>query len=240
MSDDIKEFMEGSAALLQKFKDLAPGSYAHCQSVAGIITTVTKSIELDYPEELICAAGLHDIGKIFNPTHFCENASEIDPHDELEPNISLQFITRHVSDTALILIQHNYPPEVIKIASEHHGSTVVQYFFQKSGIKNKHAFRYKGQPPSSRESAILMIVDSVDATARSLHDNGKLATPDQKIAAIEATITRLIDDGQLDNLTIGTLKILKGVLLQELNAQYHIRVDYDEAAKEKPNHIEEK
>ena len=236
MSEDkLKEYLDSSNPLLQKFKDLAPGSFAHCQSVANIVTTITKNVDLDFPNELICASQYHDVGKIFNPTYFCENGCESDPHDDIDPHISLQYITRHVSDTALILVQNEFPLEVIKIASEHHGSTVVQFFFQKSGTKNKHLYRYKGQPPSSKESAILMIVDSVDATARSLYDNSKLSTAEQKVSTIETTINRLIDDGQLDNLTIGTLKILKGVLLQELNAIYHTRVDYDEASKEKQN-----
>lgn len=229
MQDEIKEIMEVSNPLLQKFKDLAPGSFAHCQSVSNILSTVAKSIELDYPDELICAGQFHDVGKIFNPNFFCENLSDkLDPHSDLEPHISLQYITRHVSDTSLILVQNNFPLKVVQLASEHHGSTVVQYFFQKSGIKNKNTFRYKGQPPTTKESAILMIVDSVDATARSLRDNGKLSSPDQKLETIETTITKLINDGQLDNLTIGTLKILKAILFQELNSIYHTRIDYDD------------
>ena len=227
MSTDIdKKIFDASFPLLDKFREMAPGSYKHCQNVSNICENVAIELELDI-DLLKCAALFHDIGKINNPLYFSENQNDSNVHDSLDPYMSYQIITRHVGDSIVHLLQvPEIPTEVIEIISQHHGTTILQAFYKKTKKEPEDRFRYKCSKPSTDEAAILMIVDSVEATARSMFgndpDNNKFIND-----AINGTINRLVDDGQLDNLKIGTLKIVKKVLFKELESIYHKRVTYE-------------
>lgn len=223
-----RDFLEGDFPLMEKFRELAPGSYRHSQNVANICESIAVELKLNPDFMRVCAL-YHDVGKMVNPMYFTENQDEENPHDKLEPKVSYQIISRHLSDTVAILLNYNFPIEVLKVVSQHHGNTVIKYFFDKSGAQNDTSYRYKcAVTPETDEAAILMIVDSVEATARSLASNGKLETGNDRHHMIDDTINRLVDDGQLDSMKIGTLKVIRQILYKEIDSTYHKRVPYDD------------
>lgn len=228
--DELKKLLDSTEPLLLKFRDLCPGTYKHSQSLVAMIENVATALDLDVVKMKI-AAQYHDIGKMLNPKYFAENQlEEEDPHEKLSPLVSYQIITRHVSDSAMILANDNrFPREIIQIISQHHGQSVLKYFFSKAETDVDDAFRYRTPKPKCAESAILMICDCVEATSRSLVQGGKLNVNE----VIEKTMTSLQDDGQLDDVVmrLGDLRTVKETLIKELEGTYQKRPDYDEAAK---------
>lgn len=228
--DNIKMLMDSTYPLLKQFRDACPGTYKHSQEVASMIEVV--SLELDLNVDLMKVAALyHDIGKLINPKYFTENQlDDENPHDGLDPIISYNLITRHVSDSVVILINDkNFSRRLIEIISQHHGNSVLTYFFQKSEDGTKDMFRYRTQCPMCVESAILMITDRVEATSRSLSQTGKF----DPALVITTVINDLLDDGQLDQVEIklGNLKKIKESLGKELEGVYQKRVDYSNDLK---------
>jgi membrane-associated HD superfamily phosphohydrolase len=137
-----------------------------------------------------------------------------------------------VADSVNILVNDpNFPREVIEIVSQHHGNNIVKYFCDKSGTEDVDTFRYPGSKPNCVESAVLMIADHVEATARSKVQAGNFDPSD----VIEMTINHLLDDGQLDEVTmrLGDLKKIKSALAKELEGLYQKRVDYSKAKEER-------
>ena len=223
-----KEIIDPDYELLVEFKDKAPGTYRHCSNILTFCETIAK--ELDLNVDLMRAAALyHDIGKMNNSKIFSENQNGSgNIHDTLDPKTSYHLITRHVGDGILILLQiPDMTTELLTIISQHHGNTVLKYFYDKDDTEEEK-YRYKCSAPTTLESSVLMIVDSIEATARSLYNNGKMGDADDKKKVIEKTIDRLINDNQLDQLTVGNLKKIKSVLHKELQTMYHKREDYDE------------
>ena len=242
-SEILKDLIDPSSKIMERFKELAHGTYKHCQNVATLVEAV--SLELDLDVNLMKACGmLHDIGKTFNPKFFTENQDELNPHDDLSPQVSYQIITRHISDTCLYLAQiPNMPKEVIQICSEHHGDMVLAPMLAKARSEEGRAileegFRYHSHKPQSIEAAVLMIVDGVEATARSLASSGSLDTSQSRKDLLDSTIQRLIDDEQLDELKIGSIRRIKNVLTGELDATYHTRISYEEDPEKKLNKTE--
>jgi len=131
----------------------------------------------------------------------------------------------------ILLNDPNFPREVIEIISQHHGTTILQYFFNKAKAKDPADFRYKTAIPTSVESAVLMIADSIEATSRSLAQSGKL----DSVNVIDDTINRLLDLGQLDEVTmkLGDLKKIKNALAKELEGLYQKRIDYGDVEMSK-------
>jgi len=170
----------------------------------------------------------YDIGKMNNPMYFAENQSDDNIHNKLEPYVSYQIITRHVGDSVIHLLQiPGLPREVIDIVAQHHGDTVLQAFHNKDNKSPLDKYRYKCPKPISSEALILMLCDSVEATTRALF-NSKENSDDFILKAIKGTISRLMDDEQLDNMKIGILNKTKKILVKELESIYHKRVIYDE------------
>lgn len=229
---DLHELLDSSYPLLQKFRDACPGTYKHSQSLSSMVEGVSIALDLDVVFMKV-AALYHDVGKMVNPKYFTENQLEDeDPHKDLDPWISTQLIGRHVSDTANILLNdEKFPREMIEIISHHHGNSVMQYFFKKSGKDVEDLYRYKCTRPKCVRAAVLMICDHIEATSRSLVQAGKY---DAK-AVIEDTINNLLNDGQLDDvmMRLGDLKKIKEALGRELEGIYQKRVDYDKAEEEK-------
>jgi hypothetical protein len=222
-----KQYLEADHPLLEMFREVAPGSFKHSQNMANIVESI--AVELKLNVDLMKTSALyHDVGKMINPKFFSENQENDNPHDKLEPWVSYQIISRHVSDTIAILLNYGFPRKVMKIVSQHHGDTVLRYFYDKSKAGSDEMYRYKcTKKPECDESAILMIVDSVEATAKSLSSNGKLEDSKARRSLVDLTVNRLIDDNQLDSMKIGTLKTIRKVLYKELEAIYHKRVSYE-------------
>ena len=230
VTSDLKKYLDTEYPLLDKFKSQSPGTFRHSQNVANLAEAVASDLGMDTILTKVCAM-YHDIGKMYNPKYFTENQNgDGNPHDDLEPHISYQLITRHVADSVFILTtETDMPRKVMEIISEHHGDTILSAIFNKSESTNEDSFRYKCPKPSSEYSSILMIVDAVEATARSISD--KLTTPESKIKVVKDTIDRLREDQQLDEMKVGTLRQVQQRLIRELDGIYHTRVDYDEEPK---------
>ena len=222
--------------LYEYFKETAPGSYRHCETVASLCEAIAKELELD-TENLVLAARLHDIGKTFNPDMFSENQPKDDNvHDSMSPEQSYLYISRHVGDSLIILTPLSYiSKEVLSIISQHHGNSCIASLYNKvkkktDGESVKDGFRYKGCKPSINEAAVLMIADVVEAATRSFHDSNTL---DDIPTVIDGLIENLIEDHQLDMMRIGDVRVIKKVLYKEIDNMYHKRVVYDDA-----NHVE--
>lgn len=231
--DILKELLEPSYPLLQKFKELCPGTYKHSQNIASMIESISIDLNLDVTFMKV-AATYHDIGKMNNPMYFTENQlDDENVHDKLDPKISFQLISRHISDTAFILLHDgNFPSELIRIASQHHGTSVMKYFFEKSGSDIEDYFRYKGTRPTCVEAAVLMICDCLEARSRS--EAQKRQSEFEPSIVIEDTINDLLSDGQLDDVVmrLGDLQKIKDALAKELQGTYQKRVDYAKAKEE--------
>lgn len=223
--DILKNLLDSSYPLLNKFRDACPGTFKHSQSVVSMIEGISLSLDLDVNIMKVMAL-YHDIGKMLNPSFFSENQlDEENPHDNLDPKMSYEIITRHVSDTTMILTDDdNFPKRIIKKMAQHHGTTVLKFFFAKADTEVKDEFRYHTFKPSSIEAMLLMICDNIEARSRSHIQNGKNFDPTQ---TINETIDSLTADGQLDQLKLGDLRKIKTALGKEL-AVTSKRVSYPE------------
>ena len=233
---DLSFLLESAYPLLKEFRDKCPGTFKHSQSVMGMVESICTDLGLNTTFMKV-AAMYHDIGKIINPKYFTENQIEDEnPHEKMDPRISFQIISRHPSDTARILLDDgNFPVELIKIAVQHHGTSVLKYFYEKYKAMNDtdvvdDFFRYQGQKPKCIESMILMFSDSIQARSRSEVQAGKF----DPARTINQTYNLLSADGQLNDVVmrLGDLEIIKQVLAKELEGMFQKRVDYDKAAKE--------
>ncbi|MEA2081079.1 MAG: HDIG domain-containing protein [Pseudomonadota bacterium] len=216
---DLKNLLDSSYPLLKEFRNTCPGTYKHSQALVSMIEGISLTLELDVTTMKIMAQ-YHDIGKMLNPGYFIENQlDDENPNDNMSPEMSYQIISRHVSDTTMILTKDdNFPKEIIKMMQQHHGTTLVGDFFTKSSSTDENAFRYHSEKPSSLEAMILMICDNIEARSRS----GEFDPDD----VIDKTIERLTKDGQLDAMKLGDLRQIKDALGKELEGTHHKRVMY--------------
>jgi len=173
----------------------------------------------------------HDIGKMVNPTYFTENQiASINAHDELDPKESAQIIIDHVIKGIEIARKNNLPDRIIDFIRTHHGTSVVYYFYSKEneniGSANRKDFSYPGPTPFSKETAILMMADSVEAASKSL----KEPTSSKLDAFVEKIIDGQMDQGQFlnANITFKEIQLIKKVLKKKLNNIYHLRIEYPE------------
>ena len=224
LSGELKSFIDIESQFMRDFQKKAPGTYRHCDTVAQLVDSVCNELPHLNRDALYPAAMLHDVGKTLNPEYFCENQPKGENiHDELDPSVSYQFISRHVSDSLMLLIQHTCVPRlVLEIISQHHGNSAIKSLCRDSKAP---PFRYAGKPPQTPEACVLMLCDSIEAAARSKFTNNKLDDIDHLVKAI--TEDR-IEDKQLDNLKIGELRVIREVLIKEIGKMYHKRVEYPE------------
>ncbi len=227
----LTELSSPQSPLLQKLVIEAPGSYQHTQLIANLVEQAVQQIGGD---ALLARVGslYHDVGKIRRPHFFVENQSDgRNPHDHLSPHLSYLIITSHVRDGLRMLRAHGLPGALEPFVAEHHGTTVLAYFYKRaledSDRLDELNFRYPGPKPRSRETAVLMLADSVEAASRSLSD------PTQ--GSIRAMIDRLFEqrlqDGQLSEspLTFRDLDVIASTFERVLTASLHRRVKYPSA-----------
>ncbi|TFJ94082.1 HD family phosphohydrolase [Lentibacillus salicampi] len=214
--------------LLRKILTEAPGTYHHSVMVANLAETACESIGAN---GLLARVGAyyHDIGKTVMPHYFIENQMSIkNPHDVLDPKQSADIIINHPYDGAAILKDHKLPTEIVDIAMQHHGTTLLKYFYYKELEKNKHekeeAFRYPGPKPQTKEAAVICICDAVEAAVRSLKE-----PTEEKIDEIVASIVndRLMDE-QLNEcpLTLKELARVHQTIRETLQGIFHSRIQY--------------
>ncbi len=233
---DFSFLLDSAYPLLKEFRDKCPGTFKHSQAVMGMVEAICTELDLDTTFMKV-AAMYHDIGKTINPKYFTENQIEDEnPHEKLDPRISFQFISRHPADTARILLDDgNFPTDLIRISVQHHGTSVLKYFYEKynamaeTDIPDDY-FRYQGQKPKCIESMILMLSDSIQARSRSEVQSGKF----DPARTINQTYNSLSADGQFNDVygRFGDLEVIKQVLAKELEGMFQKRVDYDKAAEE--------
>lgn len=226
----LVELLNISNPLLNEFILKAPGSYQHSINVSTLAQVAADAIG---ENALLAKVGAyyHDIGKMLRPQFFIENQSPgINPHDSISPSLSALIIISHVKDGVEIAKKHKLPKETIDIIAEHHGTTMVTYFYKKAKELDpkvhEDTFRYPGPLPSSKVSGIIMLADSIEATARS----EKLEKKEDFVDLVESTIKTKIEDGQLENsdLSFKEINKIKEAFVRVLMSVYHERISYNE------------
>lgn len=231
----LLELANPNNPLLRKLLLEAPGTYHHSLIVGNLAEAAAEEIGAD---PLICRVGAyyHDVGKMKRPVFFIENQiSGENPHDKIAPNLSYLIVTAHVSDGLELLREHNLPEPVRAICAQHHGTTVLWYFYNKALQDDKHGavepeqFRYPGPKPQSKEAAIVMMCDAVEAAVRSIVK----PTPPRIEAMIRKIIKDRLQDGQLDqcDITLRDLDRMVEAFMRTLKGIYHERIEYPDPAK---------
>lgn len=232
----LLEYADPNHPLLKRLLMEAPGTYHHSLMVGNLAEVATREIGGN-PLLARVGAYFHDIGKLRRPHFFKENQLSDNPHDKLTPNLSTLVITSHTKDGEEIAIKHRLPKIIRDIILQHHGNTLVAFFYHKAMQMDKSEelkeenFRYEGPVPDTRESAVVMLADSVEAAVRSLPEK----TPGKTEGLIRKIIKDKLDDGQLDrcDLTLKDLSIIADSFLQVLSGVYHERPEYPELEKKK-------
>lgn len=249
---DLKllELSSLSHPLLQELMVRAPGTYHHCMVVGSMVEAASNEIGVNGLLAKVMAY-FHDVGKMEHAEYFIENQRKnYNPHDAISPYLSKTIIIAHVKDGVEIVSKHRLGKAIVDGVKEHHGTTLISYFYNRALKKAEESdeermvkaeeFRYPGPKPQFKESAILMIADSIEAAARSLEDPSPLR--------IQNLINKMVDtkfsDGQLNecDITFSELKKIKAVFYRVLVGVYHHRVDYskDPTLKPKLNKINNK
>lgn len=223
---NLKELIDPKHPMMTMLRERAKGTWKHSQNTANFAEAVALELDLEV-DPIKVGAFYHDIGKVNFPEAFSENQNGKNLHEEMEPIESYTIITKHVGDSVLYMLQiPEMPKYIIEWVSQHHGDTVLRYFFEKSESKKETRYRYRCPKPMTIEAAILMICDCIEATARSYASNDKLKDMEGIEKLVFDSIGRLEMDGQLDNVLTGHLRRIKEVLIKELAAMYHKRELY--------------
>jgi len=232
----LMELSDLNAPILRKLFTTAPGTYSHSLMVANLAEQACQDIGANH---LLARVGAyyHDIGKMENPDYFVENQSDHNRHDEIAPRLSATIIRSHVKLGVEKAYNLGLPKDVITIISEHHGNSVISWFYNKAA-ENEEAvssedFSYPGSPPRSKESAIVMLADVSEAAVRTLSKPN--ATKIEKF--IQQLFDQKIEHGQLSqtDLSFRELEIIKNSFVRVLAGYYHTRIEYPKQQKEDNN-----
>ena len=234
----LVELSNTNNELLQRMSEIAPGTFQHSLQVANLASEVAKRI--DAKSQLVRTGALyHDIGKTERPAYFTENQAGINPHKRLTPVKSAEVIIAHVKNGLALAEKYNLPQTIRNFISTHHGRGKAKYFY--ITYKNEHPdedideelFTYPGPNPTTKEEAILMMTDSVEAASRSLKEYNE--------ESISNLVDRIIDGQVADgafkecNITFKEIAIAKSVLKEKLKTIYHTRITYPELSPTKDN-----
>ena len=228
------ELSDMNKDLLRRMSEVAPGTFNHSIQVGNLAGEIAQKIGAK--SQLVRTGALyHDIGKIPNPIYFTENQSGVNPHEGMSYIDSAQTIIRHVTDGLKLADKYNLPDVIKEFISTHHGQGKAKYFYvqQKNAFPDEAVddllFTYPGPNPFTKEQAILMMADSVEAASRSL--------PDYTEKSIRDLVNRIID-GQVEEgyfkecpITFRDIQYAKTVLIEKLKTIYHTRVSYPELKK---------
>jgi len=226
----LLELSDTNSKLLKELSDKAPGTFHHSLQVANLAEAAANEIGAN--AMLVRVGALyHDIGKMEHPTYFTENQiTSVNPHDDLPPKESAKIIIDHVINGIEIARKNNLPDRVIDFIRTHHGTTVVYYFYKKQQELDQEVdkgdFKYPGPIPFSKETAILMMSDAVEAASKSLKN--------PTFTIIDEFVEKIVK-GQMQadqylnaNITLKEIEMVKKVLKQKLTNIYHLRVEYPE------------
>lgn len=234
ITTDIRllELSDPSQSILKELMMKAPGTYNHSVVAANLAESAAEKIGA---QPLLTRVGCyyHDLGKIKRPFFFVENQLGSDnPHDHTNPNLSYLVITAHVKEGVEIAKKNKLPSEIVDIIAEHHGTSVVTYFFHQAKEKwgkeevTESRFRYGGEKPHTKEAALVMLADSVEAAARTISK----PSPSRLEQLIKKIIQTKLEDGQLDEslLTLRDIEKITKSFTYGLTTIYHSRIEYPE------------
>jgi hypothetical protein len=222
--------------LLQELVRRAPGTHNHSVTVGTLAEAAADRV---HANGLLVRIGayFHDIGKMLKPDYFVENqAGAANRHANLNPAMSTLIIIGHVKDGCELARQHHLPRPIIDLIEQHHGTTLVEYFYHEAARRNdgnpdspyvhESAFRYPGPKPQTREAGVLMIADAVESASRTLSE----PTPARIEGLVSDLIRKRLEDGQFDEcgLTLKQIAEIRDSLVKSLNGIYHGRVKYPE------------
>jgi putative nucleotidyltransferase with HDIG domain len=223
----LMELSDLNAPILKRLFTAAPGTYSHSIMVANLAEQACQDIKAN---ALLARVGAyyHDLGKMENPNYFVENQTDYNRHDDIAPRLSATVIRSHVKLGVEKARSLNLPQELIDIIAEHHGNSLIAWFYDKASRQeaqvNSDDFMYPGTPPRSRESAVVMLADVTEAAVRTL------VKP--TAAKMERFIQQLFDDkvkhGQLADadLSFRDLETIKNTFVKVLAGYYHSRIEY--------------
>lgn len=227
----LHELANTNHPLLKKMMVAAPGTYHHSMMVASLSEGAAEAIGAN---ALLARTGAmyHDVGKLRRPQYFRENQNGHNIHDTLQPEESAGFIIAHQKDAMSYLSRYRMPSEIKKIVAEHHGTTLVTYFYVKAKQQQtqdgepviERLFRYQGNLPSTKESAIVMLADSCEAAVRSMSE----PTREEVAEMVRRIVQGKMDDGQLKQspLTLGEINTIEKSFLVTLTGLMHERIRY--------------
>ena len=205
----------------------APGTYSHSMMVATLAESACREIQAN-PLLARVGAYYHDLGKLEQPEYFVENQTDYNKHNDINPSLSVSVIRRHVKKGVEKANQLHLPQEVIDIIAEHHGNGVISYFYNKAKEVDDSVspddYSYMGTPPTSKEAAVVMLADTVEAACRTLEN--------PSVTRLEKFIHQLVmqkyEDRQLDksNLTFAELDKIQSIFVNILAGYYHSRIEY--------------
>jgi len=224
------ELSDLNSAVLKRLLTAAPGTYSHSVTVANLAESAAREIGAN---SLITRVGAyyHDIGKMDQPDYFVENQAAYNRHDEIQPRLSATVIKSHVKAGIEKAVKLGLPKEVVEIIAEHHGNSVISWFYNEAMKRedqvNADDFSYPGRPPHSRESAVVMLADTVEAAVRTL----KKPTVSRLDKFVQGLIMAKFDQGQLSesDLTFRDLETIKNSFVRVLAGHYHSRIEYPKA-----------
>ncbi|MGS2760870.1 HD family phosphohydrolase [Sinomicrobium sp. M5D2P9] len=226
----LLELSDTNSRLLKELSDKAPGTFHHSLQVANLAEAAANEVGAN---AMLVRVGAihHDIGKMNNAVFFTENQTTgVNPHDEISPEESVKIIINHVLEGIEIARKNNLPDRIIDFIRTHHGTSTVYYFYKKQlendPDTNIEDYRYPGPIPFSKETAIVMMSDAVEAASKSLKNPNYTAIND----FVEKIISKQIEEGQFlnANITFKEIESVKKVLKQKLTNIYHLRIEYPE------------
>ena len=227
----LVELSNINSPLLMEFSEKCPGTFQHVLQVSNLAVEVAKKIRAN---ALLVRTGAlyHDLGKMVNPLYYTENQTGVNPLNELSYEEAAQVIISHVQEGVKIAEKHNLPYQIIEFISMHHGCSKVKYFY--NSFKNQYPdkevderkFTYPGPLPSTKETAILMMSDAVEAASRSL----KSYDEESISRLVEGVVNGQMADGQFRNSPISfrDVEVAKRVFVEKLQNIYHTRIQYPE------------
>ena len=230
----LAELADNNQPLLKRLQFEAPGTFAHCLMVANLCETAAEAIGAD-PVLARVGALYHDIGKLKRPLFFVENQTYFgieNPHTKLNPRLSKMVITAHPKDGIDLAKEYGLPPVVQNFIIQHHGDSIASYFYNQAKMEEgadkvtEEQFRYTGPRPNMKETAILMIADSVESASRTLKEHSQ----EEIDGMINKIIQSKLNDGQLSDstLTLKDLKTIATVFSKNIRAAHHQRIKYHE------------
>jgi putative nucleotidyltransferase with HDIG domain len=232
----LLELTDVNHPLLKRMSLEAPGTYHHSLIMASLAQSAAESVGAN---GLLCRVGayFHDIGKMVKPEYFVENQGALgNPHDPLPPSMSRLVIQSHVKEGLVLARQHRLDKAIADFIVMHHGTSRIEYFYRRAverstGLEEvgEDEYRYPGPKPHSRETAILMMADSVEASVRALENPTHQRIQDQ----VKKIINAKMEDGQFDEvpLTLSDIHKISDSFVNTLIGVYHSRIKYPEASE---------